>query len=551
MDVRDVEKLAKSGESLTVEFKRRRDKSEFSAREAVRMAVCLANGSGGTILVGVDDDGAITGAIDLFEDGSPNYHLENFLRAHTTPPIDVHVEEVRVPVEGEDRLVIVVSVEASPMPVATKDGLYVYRTLDAQGQPECQPMDPAYLFTRYREARHIDPMTAPAEGTTISDLDPLEIERYRRLIVANRADENVSTLDNAALVRALGFYPDDDGPVALGAIALFGTAQSIARHLPMHEVRFSVLGGTRVRENYSTSAPLVAAYEDIAARIDKYRSEEELQLGLVRLGFTNLPVRAVREGLANALIHRDYFALGAVTVQLAESLTISSPGGLPRGVNVDNIFVQSIPRSPLLADAFKRAGLVECTGRGVQIMAEELLLNGRGEPDYSATTGRSVTVSLPILATAVESAYVLRAWMGDNGELPLTAIRAIHLVAMEGEKSMADIQRDLSLSRHTVQSACVELERTGLLARGRTLYRLGPTYTALMPRRQAGGSDRIEDAISDLLSSHDTVTTSAVMAAAGVTRAQATRALGKMVEAGELVRHGTTRDVYYTRVVKA
>lgn len=85
-----------------------------------------------------------------------------------------------------------------------------------------------------------------------------------------------------------------------------------------------------------------------------------------------------------ALIHRDYARLGAVHVQLHDDYAIvSNPGGFVTGVTIDNILVAAPhPRNPLLADAFKRIGLVEKTGRGVGIIYTGQLQNGRRQPAY-------------------------------------------------------------------------------------------------------------------------------------------------------------------------
>lgn len=53
------------------------------------------------------------------------------------------------------------------------------------------------------------------------------------------------------------------------------------------------------------------------------------------------------------------------------------------------------PRNPLLADAFKRAGVVERTGRGIDIIFEEQLRNGRPAPSYEQSTPESVVLVLP------------------------------------------------------------------------------------------------------------------------------------------------------------
>ena len=96
---------------------------------------------------------------------------------------------------------------------------------------------------------------------------------------------------------------------------------------------------------------------------------------MFRVAISTYSETAFREALANALIHRDYTQRGAVRVQWSEEqLEISSPGGFPGGIRLDNLLVAPPhPRSPLLADAFKRTGLVERTGRGINRMFAEQL----------------------------------------------------------------------------------------------------------------------------------------------------------------------------------
>ncbi|MDY7090354.1 MAG: ATP-binding protein, partial [Actinomycetota bacterium] len=124
---------------------------------------------------------------------------------------------------------------------------------------------------------------------------------------------------------------------------------------------------------------MIRLAEELLARFRARHQEEELQFGLVRVAVSNYSETAFREAVANALIHRDYTRRGAVYVQWNEDqLEISSPGGFPSGVRVDNLLVTPPhPRSPLLADAFKRIGLVERTGRGINRMFAEQLRFGR------------------------------------------------------------------------------------------------------------------------------------------------------------------------------
>lgn len=105
--------------------------------------------------------------------------------------------------------------------------------------------------------------------------------------------------------------------------------------------------------------------EDISARFRARNREREVLVGMTRVGVADYAERSFREAVANALVHRDYTRMGAVHVQWrADRLEVSNPGGFPAGVRLDNLLVTAPrPRNPLLADALKRAGIVERTGR--------------------------------------------------------------------------------------------------------------------------------------------------------------------------------------------
>ncbi len=158
-----------------------------------------------------------------------------------------------------------------------------------------------------------------------------------------------------------------------------------------------MLRGLEVEVNDFLPYPLLRLAEEMFARFQARNREEELQFGMFRVAISTYSETAFREALANALIHRDYTQRGAVHVQWSEEqLEISSPGGFPSGIRLDNLLVAPPhPRSPLLADAFKRTGLVERTGRGINRMFAEQLRVGRPAPDYGRSSDAHVVAVLP------------------------------------------------------------------------------------------------------------------------------------------------------------
>jgi Predicted transcriptional regulator containing an HTH domain and an uncharacterized domain shared with the mammalian protein Schlafen len=137
--------------------------------------------------------------------------------------------------------------------------------------------------------------------------------------------------------------------------------------------------------------------EEFEQRFAARNREQEILVGMVRVAVPDYPPAAFREALANALIHRDYTRLGAVHVQRHDDrLEISNPGGFPDGVRLDNLLVTAPrPRNPLLADAFKRAGIVERTARGIDTIFYEQLRNGRPAPSYERSDSAGVVVIIP------------------------------------------------------------------------------------------------------------------------------------------------------------
>jgi ATP-dependent DNA helicase RecG len=250
-------------------------------------------------------------------------------------------------------------------------------------------MDAAAMQSLQADRGLLDPSAQVVAAADWHDLDPLELERFRRSVRERRGrnDESLLDLSDLELAKALGVV-DATGQVRgvrLAALLLFGKQDALRRFVPTHEVAFQALRELKVETNEFFRWPLLRVMEEIEARIRARNREQDADGGLLRVGVPHYAERALREALANALIHRDYHRLGAVHFQWhADRIEISNPGGLPEGVRLDNLLVTAPrPRNPPLADAFKRAGIVERTARGIDTIFHEQLRNGRPAPSYA------------------------------------------------------------------------------------------------------------------------------------------------------------------------
>ncbi len=325
-------------------------------------------------------------------------------------------------------------------------------------------------------------------GAGWNDLDRLELERFRRLAreSGGRGDRALVELSDEDLCRAVGGL-EANGKVhgirRLG-LMLFGREEALRRLLPTHEIAWQVIRAGKVEENDISRIPLLRAFEDLTLRFRARNRSTEI-VDLFRTEVPDFSEDAFREALANAMTHRDITQLGAIHVQWTdEGIRIDNPGGLPEGVRLDNILVTPPrPRNPLLADAFKRAGIVERTGRGVDTIFYGQLRYGRAAPRYSATE-RSVSVVLPGGAANLELVrwVVAQGRAGHLWQLPdLLLLRACaeqrELTSEDAARVLqSDVERARSVLARLVDAGVVEAKG---VRRGRAYHLPAAMYRML------------------------------------------------------------------------
>ena len=374
-------------ETLTVEFKS--DRKKLSDAEIFEAVVAFANTEGGDLYLGIEDDGEVTGVHKLHESVTT---VSAFIANNTMPPVSVRAEII------EDKYpVLKISVPKSYSGiVATISGKTIHRRLKANGEPENVALYPSMFATRLSDLRLLDYSAMPLLQSSIKDFDPLEVERLKRLITAYNGEKNLLDLSDEDLYKALGLVREQNNTLypTITGILLVGKIGAIKRHVPTHAAVFQVLEGTDVKNNDDFVLPLLQTIERLNNNLEARNPEEEIQMGLFRMSIPEFDKRAIREALVNAFSHRDYSKMGRVRVTVNDDgLTIANPGGFIEGVSINNLLTaEPHGRNPQLADALKRIGLAERTGRGIDRIFEGSLLFGRPLPDYTAST--SVTVSL-------------------------------------------------------------------------------------------------------------------------------------------------------------
>lgn len=382
MTLTELLEMVRNGESSSVEFKR----DAIEAHKLAREVVGFANTYGGYVLLGIEDDGSVSGITrDKLEEW-----VMTACRDKIRPELVPHFSVVRDVEPGKH--VAVVWVEPSYTVHALWHDQHRYWIIRVGTQSrEANGEELARLLQRRGSVR-LD--VRPVSGASIEALDRRRLrdyfERVRQQTVPEDDDEDAwrLLLSNTELLASGGAV--DEPTVA--AVLLFGKQPN--RFLPQAGITAVAYPGRE--KDY-------AALERAVLRgpmVPLYRGDELVENGLVEqaLSFVNrnargtatiaeggrredrpaYPSEAVREAVVNALVHRDYM-LTATDIELSlfeDRLELVSPGRLPNGITEARMRTGCrASRNELVKDVMRDYRYIESTGMGVPRKIVRLMLS--------------------------------------------------------------------------------------------------------------------------------------------------------------------------------
>lgn len=370
---------ADSLESQDVDFKEWPADERHAIRLAVDVAVCMANGGGGTVVLGVRD--RVVGrsrAIAGVPANADPHQLKRDIYERTAPKLTPEIIELAVP-EGTGRLWLM-QVHGGLPPYTTTAGAGTVR----RGK-DCMPLT-GDLRDRLMTERGASDVTAVVvPGPIEALLSPSALERLRDMARHEKAPADLLRRSDLDLLGALEVVRD--GRLTKAGLLLAGKSEAIARHLSnyawTHErmksatVYFDRADGRDLRQ---LALPL--ALQALETRIDADNPITTIEHGLHHFEFRAYPTVALREALLNALCHLDLRLASPVLIkQFPRKLEISNPGGLVGGITPANILHHPpLARNPLLVHALSKLRLVNRSNLGIGRMFEAMLIEGKEPP---------------------------------------------------------------------------------------------------------------------------------------------------------------------------
>ncbi|WP_303841341.1 RNA-binding domain-containing protein [Selenomonas ruminantium] len=446
-------------ETLEIEFKS--DVKSYPDHDLVEEIVGMTNTVGGVLFLGVEDDGTITGIQKKHKDA---VGVTALIANSTVPPISVRAEVIK-----EEKEVLKIEIPRSRGVVSTSSGKILRRRLKLDGSPEVIPMYSYEIPSRLSELGLLDFSAQPLAGAVLDDLDPNQRIRLRRIIQNRQGGEKtLLMLSDDELDIALRLVTEVAGkyvPTMTGML-LIGKEERIAELMPTARSTFQVLEGTAVRINEDSSKPLLELFENYETYLKAWNPERETEYGLFRIPIPEFDWAAYREGLVNAFCHRDYTMLGSVRVLIDdEGMSISNPGGFIDGVNLKNLLtVEPHSRNPALADAMKRIGLAEKTGRGIDRIYEGSIIFGRPWPDYTESTSRTVKLFIQRAKANLPFAKLIAdEQKRQQKTLSIYTLMILSLLNDERRCSLDRIIEVTNLSENKVRAAVENMIEIGLI----------------------------------------------------------------------------------------
>lgn len=370
--------IISNGESSGVEFKR----DDITPRDLAEEVVSFSNFEGGVILLGVEDDGEITGINENNGGQNKDQWVVNICRDKVDPPIIPYYEEVRT----EDGVVGVIKVlQGTGKPYAVEHHNHRYYYIRAGDENrECSREE---IIRLSQSSGQLNLDMQPVSGAKITDLDYKRITQYFELIREESTPDEDATDEWKRLLHNMDFLHDSDDELipTLGAVLLFG--ENPNRYLPQAGVRFLAYRGSE--EDYDAlkdekyKGPLVALLDEedpsappmesgvVEETLDSLKDyvPEEINISLGRREKTGNVADALREIIVNALVHRDYSIAGRdVTVTVySDRVEVSSPGRLPNTVTIEGIKRGTrYMRNQLIVNVMSDYAYMEHRGQGIK-----------------------------------------------------------------------------------------------------------------------------------------------------------------------------------------
>ena len=414
----------------------------------------FANAQGGTIFIGVRDDGSVVGvknAKKLLED------IPNKIQTGLGIVADVNVHTK----EGLDYIEI--KVEPSSFPISYH-GEYHYRS--GATKQQLTGIALSEFIMRKTGFRWED---VTVDDLTVEDLDDESFKIFRReALKSGRMKEAELSVSNAELLSKLHMMTD--GKLKRSAVLLFYGDPQIVQNGSYVKIGKFGDGADLQYQDVMDGSLITTADRIIDLIYLKYLKARITYEHDRRVETYPFAREAVREAVYNAIAHNCYMFGTPIQIRIEDQeMIISNRCILPDGWTSETLMEphDSIPYNPDIANVFYRMGYIESWGRGIQKICDECSAIGADLPKYEVL-GNGIRLHFKALQSALidQPKAPKHQSTGDDGALEDTMeLRIIEVLRKEPDISQQALGETLGISRRMTQKYMNLLKESGRIVR--------------------------------------------------------------------------------------
>ncbi|MCM1272732.1 MAG: putative DNA binding domain-containing protein [Clostridium sp.] len=353
----------------------------------------FANASGGDFYIGVEDKTNKLIGFDRKDADNERNYFNNQVNEHLTPRPQMKISFIRYEINGDERFVIKVSIEESPV----KPVILQYKNIPSIFMRRDG-------FTNGATYEEIIEMSVKSKNTQydilVSDIKYVP-EKLSDLRAFYEKHNDGAALKEKAL-QSLGFV-NKDGFLLNGAVLFLDDYKE-----KKTEVQCSVFSGfnkgsERIVTINRFNGNITSTINYVMDFVNQRMNHSVIKLDDTRINIDSYPARALFEGVINAVAHRDYYLDGTqIQVDIfKDRLEISSPGGFYRGEKLGKTYdlsnVISKRRNELIAGVLVTCNVMEAAGTGFDKIMEEYASADEAHKPYIYSTSDHFTLVLPDL----------------------------------------------------------------------------------------------------------------------------------------------------------
>lgn len=376
-----LQTLIQQGENVAVEFKALPVRPEVVAREMV----AFANGAGGTLLLGVADDGTPTGVDDMER---LEEWVMNIARTLVTPAIAVHCEFAQ---SADKQVCAVIVPKGKDKPYQTGDKYLIRVGSTNRLATQSELMR---LF-QMSGVFHYDAI--PVANASLNDLNMAALDRF----FVSYGFEFSKESEEAR--RQLLINTDvlaTTGEPTVGGLLMFGINPT--RYLPQAAIMFAHFKGTEISDELIDRQEIIGTLpqqvDTAVAVIKNNLLQPSVIEGTKRKDTVDLPPdKVLREMVVNACVHRNYAITGSrIRIFMYDDrIECISPGRLPNTVTVEKLRSGvSYASNPVLLKFMDNLRYIDRLGRGFPMIFREMQQIGKAVEVYEF--GEELRVILPL-----------------------------------------------------------------------------------------------------------------------------------------------------------